>query len=130
VKQLDLGLLMYVDDADQHLPFARLWASDLHPYTKNDQLCICPELVVGEKTFGHGFYRPMGGKLFTKIESPASQVVLFDSTDTSWNANGILDLLPPAGRHKGGLNTIGFADGHATQKTRLNLFRNIGARVP
>jgi prepilin-type processing-associated H-X9-DG protein len=126
VKQLDLGLIIYATDFDDHMPRASVWSDELGPYVKSKEIHECPELAGLEQgEYGHAFYRTMGGRLNASILEPASAVVLFDSTNLTWNANGSLNLIPSEARHPQGLNAIGFADGHAKLLTRYALFRRL-----
>ncbi len=55
VKQLTLGMLMYVQDNDEYLPWAYLtdgtntwtWRAMTRPYVKNNQLYLCPSRKTG-----------------------------------------------------------------------------------
>ncbi len=56
VKQLALGMNMYMSDYDQRFPFAfawdvnngLYWKHQIYPYIKNGQIFVCPSDMVGE----------------------------------------------------------------------------------
>ena len=41
-KQLGLGLMMYAQDYDEHLPPAEKWMTVTQPYIKNKTIYVCP----------------------------------------------------------------------------------------
>ena len=110
VKQLGVGALMYSNDADDRFPNAALWMDMLTPYVHDTGLFRSPALS-NSTEFGFAFRRSLSGMKITEIDDPEKNVLIFDSTDTRWNANGELTLLPRPGRY-GKVNVAAFADGH------------------
>jgi len=122
MKQLDMGLLFYQNDNNDFMPKAAKWADSAHPYIEFESVYRCPAIRPEKDAFGHAFYSPMSEKKTAKLPNPAGVPILFDSTDLSWNANGPLSLIPPAGRHPGGISVVAFLDGHARSFKPLQLF--------
>ena len=148
-KQLALGALMYADDADDHLPRANLWMDSLKPYVPKPTLVYPsdfeiragPAKVEPEKprptekvsgvfrstglknrdVFGFAFRRQLSGRALPSIADRSRVALIFDSTNTGWNANGGLELLPNPGRYEkrgsSRVNIVAFADGYAKALT-------------
>ncbi|MFP3903547.1 MAG: prepilin-type N-terminal cleavage/methylation domain-containing protein [Armatimonadota bacterium] len=146
VKQITLSLLMYTEDYDETAPFANItytgvkWMDAVEPYTKNDQIYICPTMKQYNKNFGYSYNAYMGyfadyqgrtgphyqGVTLSTVKYPSHCVWLVDAMSKPWNAEWNTNLLyyvlgsraDPADRpywpeaHNGGRN-IGFVDGHA-----------------
>ena len=124
VKQIMLGVRMYLDDFDEVYPLRYQgggWPNVIQPYLKNTQIYKCPSYD-GANGYGAccgGFFR--SGTVCRKdaeVVQPAQKIVIWDSTgyiqhypkcanSGSSCHNGNLDA-----RHNEGVN-IGFADGHA-----------------
>lgn len=120
LKQLSMASIMYKTDFDDHVMLAATWADDMSPFVKNKDLYRCPETFrLG--AFGYAFSRALGGVRIPD-RSAADTIMIFDSTDLSWNANGDLRLLPSVGRHQGGNSGVAFADGHASSLTRQEIY--------
>jgi prepilin-type N-terminal cleavage/methylation domain-containing protein/prepilin-type processing-associated H-X9-DG protein len=107
LKQIGLGIMMYVQDNDEtYLPYRRdanageqppfnyyqgtyfEWQHTIHPYTKNLQLYQCPD---GNPTYQFGNYGSYGanvaalpdtGLKMAAVVSPASVYVIMDSGRT------------------------------------------------
>ena len=109
VKQLDLAALMYSNDADDRYPSAGIWMDLILPYVKDKGIFHAPGLPDPD-VFGVAFRRSLSRVKTDDVEQPATTVVVFDSTDTRWNANGELNLLPQPGRY-GDHNVVSFVDG-------------------
>jgi hypothetical protein len=66
--------------------------------------------------YGFAFRRRLSGHKLGSFGEPERVALIFDSSDTHWNANGGLDLLPNPGRYPGPgsarVNAIAFVDGH------------------
>ena len=137
---------MYAADFDDNLPRASKWMDLLKPYfrqatdgsaevpaTRDPRFDLgdIPKPPVytsppqfrspplrDENEFGYAFRGRLSGRKLAMVVDAERVALIFDSTDTNWNANGGLDLLPDLGRysasHGGGINSIAFADGHAT----------------
>ena len=142
LKQIGLAELMYIQDYDEVLPFALNWTGVemqsylnlLEPYTKNDQINICPSdpegsidlsavgiwdkqsycpntkwVIVGE-CFVHGM--PLWWERsasLAEIDQPASMPSI---ADAEGSIIGNLSYVFVAPRHNGGANIV-FLDGHA-----------------
>lgn len=109
IKQRALGMILYGSDYDDRFPSAATWMDQELPYTKNPDLA-CPELPKGE--YGYAMLTSMSDKDLKKVDDPAKQVLMFESTLTMANAHsGIETLCRPARHYE--TNNIGYADGHA-----------------
>lgn len=131
LKQLDLSLIMYASDNDDHLLFARGWADASRPYSHDDGIYRCPEFGYDRHSYsGYSYYLPLSGKESAHPESEKATPAFFDSTDLSWSSSGTLNLLSAKGRHSGGYNNVAFLDGHAKSLKGLDLFRFIKSQSP
>ena len=106
LKQLQLGVLMYCQDWDSHLPAAGNWCDAAHKYVRNDNVYICPSLR-GERC-GYACNASLDGLTLGDIPRPNETVTLFDAKG-GWNAAGGAELVDP--RHNGGAN-VAYVDGH------------------
>ncbi|HLK56805.1 MAG TPA: hypothetical protein VKU00_09585 [Chthonomonadaceae bacterium] len=114
IKQLGLALILYSQDYDNRLPRAGDWMDATYPYSKNRNVYRCPDLQPARpKDFGYAFNSTFANRAMTAISDPWQEILLYDSTNLSWNANapGLTGMANPP-RHHGGDN-VGFADGHA-----------------
>ncbi len=106
LKQLSLGVMMYMQDYDQHMPPATKWTDGLQPYIKNNNVFVCPEAT--SLTCGYSLYEALDGVSLKKIAKPSDTPMLFDSNG-GWNSALPIDKV--VFRHNGGYN-CGFVDGH------------------
>jgi len=129
VKLLELGVLMYTQDYDDHYPVPHSWNDAIYPYIKNKDSLHCPSEEEEEKLPTYAMNSQLKDKLSTAIDDmnnlskgnssaavdrPAQTVLLFESLPGK-NLAGGKALFPNPLRHSGGThNVIGFADGHAT----------------
>jgi len=133
VKQIALGVLMYVQDYDERLPAYRSdprphypstisWVTLVDPYIKNSHVWLCPSQ--GSVGIHYGWnYEFISWHKLAEIARPAQTLLFGDSGghvlyrparynyvpspgDTYWEYNYV------GVRHNGGGN-LGFADGHA-----------------
>ena len=109
VKQVSLGLLMYVSDWDDRCPNSANWCESLDEYMKNREALVCPEAP--KQDCGYAYNAALSNAKIIGIDDPANTVGLFES-DKGWNASGHAELLPMEPRHLGGDN-FGYIDGHA-----------------
>jgi prepilin-type N-terminal cleavage/methylation domain-containing protein len=138
VKQLGTAVNMYATDYDSKLPVIGdtnaplYWPATLYPYTKNDQILICPASTLdqnwsnsatpkpntGADGVSYGFNSNLNMVRITRMSEPARTVMIFDCRTDGGNCWG-----NDAGRcranHLGddtandGYSSIGFGDGHA-----------------
>jgi hypothetical protein len=128
LKQAGLAAFMYMGDHDDYFPRASNWADASLELAKNKSkttfACFAPSLdptrTAHPETYGHAFRRSLEASPSIDIANPADEIMLFDSTDLSWNASGGLNLLPYPGRSKAKVNSGFYSDGHAST---LNLER-------
>ncbi len=105
VKQLGLGIMMYVQDYDETFftslyaesrttPPGPFWGSCVYPYTKNYQIFTCPTgggrgaagltLVYNNWTFPtrphYGWNTRLGGKKLAEVSEPSETVTIADCT--------------------------------------------------
>ena len=109
LKQLDLALLMYAQDYDEHYPPARNWCGALAKYTRSPDIFRCP--AASQLEAGFGLNKLLAGKTMSEIASPSGLTSLFETNAGKRNfAGDAADLAKPP-RHDGG-NNFAFADGH------------------
>ena len=116
LKQLSVGLLMYVQDYDEKYPPANTWQEGLKPYlaprnasgesTPPQGLLECPSRK--DVTPGYAFNRNLAGKGMDKIFVPNQTPVLFESSLGTPNASDALTSFVKPHRDQG---NVGFADG-------------------
>lgn len=116
IKQLCVATHIYAADFEERLPIANQWVDLLIPYTKNYDLFRSPEVIRHDPTrYGIAFRSAYSTKPLKDFDEPDRQVMLFDSTILSRNANSGLESLPNPGRQKsrpGEGNVFGFVDTH------------------
>lgn len=130
VKQLVLGVMMYVQDYDEVLPGYQFrncptsgdqWHEILQPYLKNTNILVCPSAANVNPGYGWN-YRWMSYGTWDPaypvtslgdFQAPAETVLLSDSNQYYVRGPSIAtpSYWPPA-RHNEGAN-FGLADGHA-----------------
>jgi len=140
LKQLGLGLLMYVDDYDETFPgrFAvtvypdyiypdKAWNVLVQTYVSSLETQVCPSSLKKPLSYGYNTRAtngyPLGtGATLVDIEDPTTLMMLIDSdrAPTSYNS-GAYDWLTWSGYHpkvhNGGL-PLAFVDGHAESVMR------------
>jgi prepilin-type processing-associated H-X9-DG protein len=99
VRQLDTGLLSYVQDWDERYPPGEHWAEGIGPYTRSPSLFKCPS---DEREPSYAFNQALSRRPLSDLFEPAYTASLFESDD----------LQGVAYRHDRGA-MYGFADGHA-----------------
>lgn len=140
-KQIALGMMMYVQDYDDHFPAhygyiqsgtVYFWAFVLQPYTKSTQVFFCPSdtlhttsnvLSSGSLSYGYNFLtlspnsvNPNGlGISLAAIKYPSATIM---TGDTGLNSNSYVITpssyaasIQPSASHLGGCN-FSFVDGH------------------
>jgi hypothetical protein len=116
-KRAALGAILYSADYDNRLPLAQNWMDSTFPYSKSETVFRSPlAMKDNPDAYGFAFRLDLSGKKMADIAQPAKAEMIFDSTDTSRNAHGNLELLPRPGRYGTGArrsNIIAYADGHA-----------------
>lgn len=114
VKQLQLGLLMYAQDADNTNCPVATWQSTtggIYPYLKNTQILVCPSnSAVG---FSYGMNNNLDKKADALIMYPAEMLGIIDTNNT----NAVTAASSSAAsaalcRHMDGSN-MSYTDGHA-----------------
>ncbi len=109
LKQLALAITLYAQDHEVRLPDADKWVDEVLPYVKDRALFRDPLAPV--RTYGFAFNRALSRKSLAVIESPATTVLLFESTKGVKNASDLGKSIPHPGRDSGGTD-YAFADGH------------------
>ncbi len=107
-KQLGLAMMQYMQDYDEHYPFAANWNQALAPYIKDSSVLKCP--LIRNDLPGYALNRSLASAQLRFVPSPASTAGIYESIP-GVNLSGGPELLPVPGRHNDG-NNIGFADGH------------------
>lgn len=100
LKQLGMAVLMYAQDNDGFLPLKTNWRHSTFPYTKNNQVYLCPK--GDKKKIGYAMNRAVSGRSLNEFTSSeqAETAMLFDAIHGR-----------PACRHSGGGN-VAFVDSH------------------
>jgi len=107
LKQQMLGVLQYAQDYDEKLPPARRWIDVLQPYTKSEQIFICPSLQ--NKGNGYAYNQNLSQLPQSKIDEVALTVNIYETSNP--NRNVFAPFTGRAYRHQDGIN-LAFADGH------------------
>jgi len=125
LRKLSRAMSLYLESADAFPPKGE-WMDELFRYAKADdmleeeawKLFQCPELGMRQGVYGYAMNAALSEQLrpleqnAKEWEAAGRTPAIFDSRDTSKNANGDPDkLLPKPGRHEG-KNHIVYADGH------------------
>ncbi|MFN8138642.1 MAG: H-X9-DG-CTERM domain-containing protein [Fimbriimonadales bacterium] len=112
LRQLSTAMQLYMSDNDDTLMQpSQSWTTVLQPYLRNRSVLSCPTLPDDKDAYGYALIQSLLGMSATKIESPATTPLAIDSSNTSKDAMGGLELLPKPGRHEGG-NNVAYADAH------------------
>jgi hypothetical protein len=86
MKQVGVGLMLYLQDSDDVLP-QKTWMDDIYPYIKSEDILRC----IGVKSgYGEALSKAFAGKNVTEIEDPLRAMV-FESKNLSRNAVEGLD---------------------------------------
>jgi len=110
VKNVSLGLLMYMSDWNEICPDSANWCETLDEYIKNREVLVCPDAP--KQDCGYAYNAALSDLHLAAVADPTNTVALFES-DRGWNAAGDpAALLPIEPRHLGGDN-FGYLDGHA-----------------
>lgn len=100
LKQIALGIIMYVQDNNDKLPDADKWIDEVMPYIKTEAVFRDPA-APGLK-WGYAFNRALSGASMADLDDPAGTVLLFESTDGKKNASDAGGSVPKPGRHSDG----------------------------
>lgn len=111
MKNLALGMQMWLADHDDRFPTTERWVDELMPYLGNEGVLKCPDDESGARS-SYALNKAVIGKRLTDVEDPAGLVVFYETAHPGENpVGGPEDVVSP-GRHLGG-NSFGYADGHA-----------------
>lgn len=110
LKRLVLAILEYVQAHSATMPDADKWVNEVMPYAKTGSVFRDPSAPAGEK-WSYAFNRNLSGVKFAALASPATTVILFESTLGTKNASDTGESVPKPGRHNGGTD-YAFSDGH------------------
>ncbi len=150
VKQLGTAAMMYSQDYDSMLlaiwnaPY--YWPVTLNPYTKNDQIMICPSVdidqsfdskttkqpVNNETGVSYGYNFNLDRAKMGRVTAPASTVMFFDRICTAggnllpWGNDGTqvrFNHMGDTTAHDG-FASVCFADGHAKSQKYADLNKN------
>lgn len=94
------------------LPDSVSWMDALHAYTRGDDAFRCPAVSQGKpNAYGKAFNSALGGRPLAQLQMPATDVMVFDSTNLLRNASDPGTSLPAPPRHLGH-NVMLYLDGH------------------
>jgi prepilin-type processing-associated H-X9-DG protein len=118
IKLQGTGILMYSEDYDQLLPPSSAWMDTINPYIKQERDYHCPSVSTQDSSaFGYAYNSALSKKPQSKIASPQTTIMTYDSSNLAKNASDAVTSLPNPPRHSGKrINQIGYADGHAKSK--------------
>ena len=121
LRQIALGIAMYVQDYDEKYPLAKPWSDVLQPYLKSERLFNCPSLPK-IKRYGYAYNSKLSNKYISIFSNTAKTVSVYETSILKPNAYGTGESL--AFRHQGGAN-YAFADGHVKwfPKTEIPSFK-------
>ncbi|HSI72545.1 MAG TPA: hypothetical protein VK934_05170 [Fimbriimonas sp.] len=109
IGRLGTAALMYAGDSDDVLPIGS-WAHGLWPYLATDRAFRSPIFDAPSQNYGYAMNQELVGQSFAQIESPATAILFFDSTDLARDAVAATVTRPSPGRYEG-FNTWVYADG-------------------
>ena len=111
LRTLARAVLLYAEDYDQTLPDGKSWVDQTASYLQREQSLIykCPELP--DVKYSYAYHKAISSKPLSKIISPETTPMLYDSITLSKNATDLLTSLPKKGRHSS-CNFIVFTDWH------------------
>jgi hypothetical protein len=104
LKQINLGLLMYVQDYDETLPPMKTTAKTqflLNPYLKNNSLFTCPATGAAYK-----LNTALSSKKMATISAPATVPTFYDAKP-----------------HADGKYRVGYLDGHVKVETKAPVIK-------
>jgi prepilin-type processing-associated H-X9-DG protein len=109
VKQLAVGLQIYLTDSDDRLP-ARGWLPEMEPYLKNDDMLTCP--LVPHGRYGYAMNAALMGIDANTVKAPAKTPLFFE---TDALGRGVVANLAARNRdrHDGKGSNISYLDSHA-----------------
>ena len=110
LKQIGLAIIEYVADHNETMPDSDKWVDEIMPYAKSEALFRDPSAPAGEK-WSYAFNKNLSGIKLADLASPATMVILFESTLGTKNASDTGESVPHPGRHNGGTD-YAFSDGH------------------
>lgn len=111
MKQIALGILMYAQDHNETLPDADQWVDQIMPYVKSESIFRDP--AAPDQKWSYAYNGNLSGTLLSDLESPATTVLIFESSSSKKNASDIGESVPVPGHHNKGTD-YAFADGHVT----------------
>jgi hypothetical protein len=109
LKALHTALLLY-HDSEEAFPDSSGWMDAITNRIKAgdmtqeeaDKKFVNPLIPKGKGVFGYAMNDLCSKKYKDDIKDPATTPLLFDSSDTSWNAHGLVDALLPKPKRAGG----------------------------
>ncbi|MFP3904313.1 MAG: hypothetical protein ACLFWB_08750 [Armatimonadota bacterium] len=109
LNQLGIAALMYAKDNDGVLPDADEWMEQVAKYLEDESVLKCP---AADEDYAYAMNENLDGMNVNEIESPATTVLFFESTQDARNASGTGASVPSPPRHSVG-NGFAFANGRA-----------------
>ncbi len=110
LKQLGLGMQMYVQDYDDRYPPSNTWTTVTLPYIKYRAVYRCPD-EENHTLPSYAMNRFLAWGEKASLAAPDKTILLFDSLPRE-NATGAEELFPKPLRHNG-LLVFAYADSHA-----------------
>jgi prepilin-type N-terminal cleavage/methylation domain-containing protein/prepilin-type processing-associated H-X9-DG protein len=110
IKQISLGILMYLQDYDEKMPHRDQYQELVYPYLKNNRVYRCPKVKGSPENQGYALESRLTGKELYQIKNIGQTPLLWDSWNLEKNATD--PGISFAARHNG-FGNIAFVDGHA-----------------
>ena len=93
LKQIGLAIIQYVQGHNETMPDADKWVDEIMPYLKTESVFHDPSAPTGEK-WSYAFNKNLSGIKLADLASPATTVILFESTLGTKNATDTGESVP------------------------------------
>jgi hypothetical protein len=119
LKALHQAVSLYYE-SEGVLPEASGWMDAAKTYVRTNDLkrgeemkkFVNPRITAGDGVFGYAFNSILSLRYLDEIEDPGMTAMIFESSDTKWNAHGSPQRLQPDPELPGGNNAV-TVDGNA-----------------
>ena len=110
LKNLYMAMMLY-HDSEEAFPPANAWMDKIKPYIRTGDLAAEEAIKkfqnplirpAGDQIFGYAMNDAFAGKYKDDVEDGEKQPLIFDSSDTKWNAHGKPGDLAPRPPRQGG----------------------------
>jgi prepilin-type N-terminal cleavage/methylation domain-containing protein/prepilin-type processing-associated H-X9-DG protein len=95
LKQIGLGVMMYVEDYDETYPYNRLsgvyWMDGLKPYVKNTQVFVCPSASAATSTWIYEGHYGANAQIMVNGDAPVPSPIKMASVVTTASTYMLMD---------------------------------------